>query len=424
MPPWIIINSDIMDSNNGSTTPGSQIRDYLKERLKPPVLVMALMVGLLFEQLNSIKGELLPEGYPELIPADYTKWMVILLGLGLAALVFRPPRGLFYALVALVLLVHVFFYTQRISRLDQDGISNRDDAVELTAQALLRLENPWSNVPELGMRATSGPASILFAVPFVLVFNDINWLAALFWLLLFLFLLWGDLTRRNHTFPLLVLLFVLGFLGFTHTLFWSLEELYFPFLFIALGYICTTRGRLYLTGAFLGAAVMFRLNYAFIVLGYLVWYYLNINNSWKHQLKMIAGMGIAVVLILAPFVLVGGQEFWTENAIVYALNMSGNSEWPSVNIFFRGLNFLTRQIGEGAMRFVKLGLVVALQVFFSFQLRRLRQPFFHLTLAAFLALTIAWFPPHVPKDYQLFIVIPAFMAVAYTSKKDLLNTSI
>ncbi len=413
-----------MDTNGLSSDWRSQTTGYLRERLKPPVLVVALMVGLLYQQLNGIQGDLLPEGYPELIPAEYSNWMVFLLGLGLVMLVFRPPRGLFYGLVTLILAVHVLCYTQDISRLDQDGISNRDDAVEMTARAFLRMENPWSSVPELGMKATSGPASILAALPFVLVFNDINWLAALFWFALFGLLLVGDLRGCNRTFPVLVMLFVIGFLGFTHTLFWSLEELYFPYILVGIGYLTVTRGRFYLTGALLGAALMFRLSYAFVALGFLVWYYLNISQSGKNLLKLLAGMAAAAAVILAPFILVGGPEFWSDNAILYAFSMSANAEWPSSNIFFRGLNFLARQVGEGVLRFLKLGLVGASLLFFSFQLRRLRQPFVHITLAALLALIIAWFPPHVPKDYQLFVVIPAFMAVAYTSKKEILNNSI
>jgi hypothetical protein len=379
---------------------------------------MMLMLGLLYEQLNGITGEELPTGYSELIPAEYSKLMIYFLGLGLMILVFRPPRIVFYALMILILATHVFYYTQVISRWDQDAISNRDDAVEMTARVFTRLENPWSHVPQLGMNATTGPASILFALPFILVFNEINWLATLFWMLLFGFLLIGDVTTRNSTFPVLVLLFVLGIFSFTHTLFWSLDELYFPYLLIALAYLCITRRRLILTGVLLGAAMMFRLNYAFVVLGFMVWYYLNMNHSGKEQLKLLVGIGIAIALVVLPFVFIDGREFWSNNSIITAYSMSGTVDWSSNNIFFRGLNFLTRKLGAGAMRFVKLGLVAGILLFISLQLRRLHQPFYHVTLGSFLALTVAWFPPHLPKDYQLFFLIPAFMAIAFTSKND------
>ncbi|MCK4725257.1 MAG: hypothetical protein KAT29_05635 [Anaerolineales bacterium] len=386
----------------------SPIINYLKSRRYASVLVTMLMLGFIYQQLTgSVSNEI-----PDEVFTDYSRLKIYTTILALISLSLKFPRWTLYVLLLLMVLIQVAYFTQIISKLDHDEFSTRDAAVEMTTQAFLQGKNPWNNVYELSVPATTGPASILFALPTILAFGEINWLAFFFWCVFFVILLIGDIQEENNTFPILVMLFVIGIFGYTHTLNWSLEEFYFPYLFIMFAYWSIIRSRYVLSGILLAVAILFRLNYVFIVLGFLMWYCIYKEFSVKIFLKIGIGAIIATIIILTPFILIGGRDFLEYNPFSSAVAMSGLVNWPANNVFFRLLNFLGRMVGEDWMRIIKLVMLVMLMSITSLSLRRLHHPFIHITFAAFLTITVAWISPELPNDYILFFIIPAFIAIS------------
>jgi hypothetical protein len=143
------------------------------------------------------------------LPGHYLQVMIYAVLFSLTALLLGLPRFVLYVGILILLIAHVFFYTQEISRYDQDEYSTRDDAAEMTTRAFLQGKNPWNHVSELGVSATTGPASILLAIPFVAAFGEINWMSFLFWVLMFAVLLIGDIREENDSFPILALIILL-----------------------------------------------------------------------------------------------------------------------------------------------------------------------------------------------------------------------
>ena len=383
-------------------------KEYLKSRGYSYVFVGMLMFGFLYQQLTGITSYDIARE----ILLNYSRLMIYTSFVGLISLFFKFPRWIFYAVLLLMALVHITFFTQVISKLDHDEFSTRDAAVEMTTQALLLGNNPWNNVSELGVAATTGPASILLAIPVVLVFGEINWLALLFWCIFFVILLVDDIQEMNNTFPVLIMLFVIGLLGFTHTLYWSLEEFYFPYLFIMFAYWSIIKSRHMLAGFLLAVAVLIRLNYIFIIIAFLLWYGTYKKFITKDFIKIGIGSMIAAIIIITPFILIGDTDFVNYNPFRTAFALSNLAEWPANNLFYQLLNFLGRNVSETWLRIIKLLVVVGLLTIASRYLRKLPHPFVHITIAAFLTVTVAWISPDLPNDYILLIAIPAFIAVS------------
>jgi hypothetical protein len=370
-------------------------------------MLVLLLVANLYEQVTSLSEKN--------APAPYTSLMLLFLLITLAALVFRLPRWVVYLTLSTLLLIHIAFYTFEISRLEQDRASTRDAAVELSAQAFLRRENPWSHV-QLNVPVSTGPASVLLALPFVALFGNINALTFIFWVAFLLILLVADLQRGNRTFPLLALLSVSGIFGFRHTLYWSLEELYFPILLFAFAYLCLQRNGFLLAGALLFTTAMFRLNYVFLIIAFLLWYFYHCSTPLKGLIWMTLGGILASLLVLAPFIIVAGKEFVHQNPFLFALKASGSTDWTPNNPIFISLRLLSRLVGSRAMRLVKLLLIVPPLMWFSWKAPDLDHPFWHLTLAALLTLLFAWFPSSLPTDYELFLILPAFLGIAFSDR--------
>lgn len=151
---------------------GEKVSNYLKSRKVPYAISVLLILGFLYQQLTGILFKK--------VPIDYSRMLIYTLLICLAILIFKLPRIVYYLAISIVLIIHLFYFTQIISNLNQDQYSSRDDAVELTTKAFISGENPWNNVPELDVPATTGPASILFALPTVLLFGKINYLTFVF----------------------------------------------------------------------------------------------------------------------------------------------------------------------------------------------------------------------------------------------------
>lgn len=306
----------------------------------------------------------------------------------------------------MALAIHVVAYVQIVANGAHDPQSTRDTAVELGAMALLRGENPWS--VDLGVPMTTGPTSILLAAPFVAVFGEINWLSCGFWFAFFGALLWFDVRSSSNAWPALVALFLLGVLDFDYTLYWSLEEFYFPVVYLAAAYALATRSRWFFVGACLAAAVLTRPNYLLHAMAFALWYApTDEPDRRRHGAQIAAGFVLASALILTPFLVVGGSHFVAENPWRTALHF-GAGGWPEYNPLYRGLNELG--IGPLTKGFAALGAMVAT----SWALRGAAHPFWHLVVAGLAAHTFVWVPlsPYAAKDYSLIVVLPAMLGAA------------
>jgi hypothetical protein len=388
---------------------GDKLSSYLKSRKIPYAISLLLILGFLYQQLTGILFKK--------VPIDYSRLMIYALLICLAILLFKLPRIVYYLAISLVLIIHLFYFTQFISNLDQDQFSTRDDAVELSTRALINGENPWNNVPDLDVPATTGPASILFALPSVLIFGKINILTFVFWIVFFLILLFGDIGKENNTFPILVMLFVIGIFEFSHSLFWSLDELYFPFALIPIAVWGARRKRWILVGIILSSTIFFRLNYIFVVIGFLLWFLFNEEYQLSDLWKIGLGAVIAGVIILLPFIIVGGQDFLNHNPFIFALSIVDSVSLPNNNIFYQGLNYIGNILGFRVLQILKLVFILGVMLLIAVRLRNIRHPYWHVTAGAFLAQSIAWVSLQFPKDYALFFVLPVFLAISNTKKE-------
>jgi hypothetical protein len=394
---------DLITQMVKSFLPEASIR-YLNSPIAYPYILMMLILGLLYERVNGIhySGRL----------------TILLLFICIVMLWIKYPRYMIYGVLFVLLAAHVYAYTQRFSKGDFDIKSTRDEAVEETVKAFVHGINPWNHVyvgpPGEKVNASSGPASILFAMPVVLLFGEINWLAFLFWMLFFCALLIGDLKEQNKTFLILILLFMAGIFSSNITLQLGLDELYFPYLFIIVAIWLLNRKQYFLAGAALFVTPLFRLNYLLILSGVLLWFLF--NKPWKKNNLVMIGLGglVITVIILLPFLIVNGKEFIQHNSISFAIYLSGEAKWPDNNLLFSTLNFLAGHTNANIMRIVKLGLFSGLMILVSLRLRHFKHPFWHVTAAAFLSITITWLPSYSPIDYELLALVPAFLAVAYS----------
>ena len=388
---------------------GEKVSTYLKSRKIPYAISVLLILGFLYQQLTGILFKK--------VPIDYSRMLIYTLLICLVILLFKLPRFVYYLAISIVLIIHLFYFTQIISNLNQDQYSSRDDAVELTTKAFINGENPWNNVPDLDVPATTGPASILFALPTVLLFGKINYLTFVFWIVFFFILLLGDLSKENNTFPVLVLLFVIGVFEFSHTLFWSLDELYFPCVLIPISFWFALRKRWILVGIILSSIIFFRLNYIFVVIGFLLWFLFNEDYQLKDLLKMGLGAVIAGLIILLPFIIVGGQDFLNHNPFIYAFSLVESGSLPNNNILYQGMNYIGKILGFRLLQVMKLVFILGVMLLLAVRLRSVKHPYWHITAGAFLAQTIAWVSLQFPKDYELFFVLPLFLAISNTNKE-------
>ena len=333
----------------------------------------------------------------------------------------RAPRWSCYALLAATLLVVTTISVFQVSTGGQDPRSTRDDAVEIAAHSLLAGDNPWT-AAKISVPITTGPASILLALPWVALFGRVNELTFVFYVLFFAFLLAGDLRYRNGTFLPLGLFICLGEFGFEHTRYWSLEELYWPYAALGLAWVLVGRGALVAAGACLGFAVCARVSYAFPVFGFLCWYTRGGRGSVSGLVRLGIGAVAGTAVVLAPFVIVAGWTLLTANPLAWAIFLSAGS-WPDTNLVFRLLNRAADVAGPVLFSRLKSLLALALMWLGAERLRRadLLHPFWHLALGGFVA-DLLVYRVDVLNDYVLFFVVPAFMAIAH-SPSPLLGTT-
>ena len=377
--------------------------------LKSPIRFFGIPVALILVYIYEILTK--PDPYPNAFG------VVLLLVITVCLIIFRRPRWITYAFLLIALTAHIFVFENLISKGEQDPVSTRDEAVEVAARSILDGQNAWNK--DVGAPITTGPASILIALPFIFMFGEINWLSFLFWMIFSLILLWFDLRHQNNSWPVMAMFIILGYFGIGQTLYWSLDELYYPFLYLTLAYFLVGQGNFFIVGMLTAAVLLSRFSYFFMIIGFGLWILFNFPLNGRHLFKMGLGFILGAVAILLPFVIVGGKDFWINNSWNVAFNISGGT-WPDNNLFFKFLNHLNTQFGPVAMRWVKLGLTLSFMIPLSWGLRLLKvpHPFWHITFGAFLAHTIVWLPVHLPVDYALIFVLPAMLAISNTPIND------
>lgn len=375
--------------------PRSDRAAYLRERMRPTPLVVLLLLAM---------------AYPFAAGESQAAVFLALCALG-GLVIARAPRWACYAAMSVVMLVLVWEYVFVISTGPQDSQSDRDEAVELAAQAFLAGTNPWARPTQLGTPISTGPASVLVALPSVLATRQINPASFLFYVLLLAVLCAADLSYRNDTFLPLGLLFTSGLLGFQHALYWSLDELAWAYLALALGWWLLGTGWPMGAGACLAFALCSRVSYAFPVFAFLCWYWYAPRPP--HTLvRVVAGTILGIGLIVAPFLVIGGRDLLAHNPFPVAGHKL-TAQWPSTNPIFRALNASLGSVGPGPDAVIKTVLALAAIWYGS---KRVgsggpAHPFWHMCFAALIANFLVY-PARLSDDYTLFFAVPAFVAIA------------
>jgi hypothetical protein len=319
----------------------------------------------------------------------------------------RVPRGVVYAAILLGVLWWVSDYVFIYAHGGQDKGADRDDAVEIGARALGAGKNPWHKHSILGLPITTGPTSLLLALPFVALSNSIDALTFAFWALFLVLLALGDVRTQNRTFPFLAGFLLLPFSGFSHTLFWALDELYYGAILVAALWLLMESQRLFLAGALAGLIALGRLSYSFGLLAFGIWWLLARRPRPREILRLFFG-GVAVaVALLVTFRLAAGKGIWREN---FLHNLPQEPLVTGSNALATALAGLLARLGGSV--WVATLMVIALIIPISIALRHERQPFLLFGIGMLLAHTIA-FAPGQPLDYMLAVLIPGMYAVAY-----------
>ncbi len=351
-------------------------------------------------------------GYSFAVQPAWQFALVLLAAVVLSA-VFGAKRHTVYALLFLLLVWFAGQYCLSIATGPHDGGSDRDEAVEIASRALLRGENPWAQSTGVSGEITTGPASVLIGVPFVLADGDIDLLRFAFWCSFFGCLLWGDLSRRNQSFVGLGLLFLTGILGFHHTMHWSLEELYFGYLILFGAWVAYGVGALSSMGALAGVALMVRLAYAFPVFGLLVWWVIRDRPSPGLLGRFFGGILVGVAGTVVPILLAVGTDVLGRNPFVRASGMLVEP-LPSSNLLFEGINTVSEAAGSlGGLLRATLVCGAVGGIAWLLRDRSPSHPFWHIAWASFGGmLLISGFGK--AQDYTLFFAIPAFLAVSHS----------
>lgn len=178
---------------------------------------------------------------------------------------------------------------------------------------------------------------------------------------------------------------MIGIFEFSHTLFWSLDELYFPYVLLPIAFWLALRKKWILAGMILSSTIFFRLSYTFIVIGFLLWFLFNEDYQIKDLWKIGFGAVIAGIIILLPFIIVGGQDFLNHNPFIYAFSLVESGSLPNNNIIYKGFNFIGNILGFRLLQVMKLVFILGVMLLLAVRLRSVKHPYWHITAGAFLA---------------------------------------
>jgi hypothetical protein len=367
--------------------------EYLAERSSLPTLSLLFLALVMYR----------------FIPLQYPMSLIGYAALALAAVsALRPPRRVTYVALAATFLVIAAVMVFSVSTGPQDRLSDRDDGAETAAAALLHKANPWQARSILGLPITTGPTGIVLSVPSVWLTGRINLAAFVFWAAFLVVLLLADFQHRNRSFGLLVPLLLLPELAVVHTFYWSLEELYFPLVFVALAAWALARDRPFAAGACAACVVLGRLNYALAMAGLFFWMVVTRPRPLRPALRFIAGAALAALLLLLPFILTQGAALLRHNFVAIALETAQRTGAARTALWWlntRG-SLLNNALLGGA-------LLLALYLLARLTARRTPHPLWHVSAGALLTQLTLFFPG-APNDYLLMVIGPALFAVAFT----------
>lgn len=291
---------------------------------------------------------------------------------------------------------------------DQDAYSDRDDAVEIGASALLHGENPWNHKSILGLPITTGPSSLLLAIPFVMTTGHINVLTVLVWTAFLVFLAVGDIRYRNNTLLKLCLLMAFPFIGFLHTWNWSLDELFYPAVLMPVLWLMFKRDRLVWAGVLAAFIALSRLSYLFAVFAIGIWWCLGGQRSRREYARIAAGVALFVLPVLALLLVIGGSDFLHANFMHTAQvrGMAEQDHWLG-RLIPGWMPWMPKSAMGNGM------LAAALVLAAGAGMRRVPHPFFHAGFAMFLAHTLCFNPGPAVYDYILAFLIPLMYGIAF-----------
>ena len=402
--------------------------EYLKSRDALPSVALLLLLGLLYQLLNQPIGvaNVTSSTDPRVMsavmllnqPIGVANATAPLLCLALVLMVVRAPRWSLYLCLLAALAAYLWVYTQVLAFSPARSGSCRDKAAIEASLALLQGMNPWNHAPKMSAPITTGAASVLLVLPAVRVFGNLAILTYVYWLGIFGFVMACDVRLRNKAFPTIAILTMTGMFGFAHTMEWRLDEIYFPYPFFLLAYYFITRRKFFVSGLFLAIPPLCRVSYGFMVVGFLLWHVFQEGPVIRNLARLVAGLLSATVVILAPFLAIGGREFWEHNFYSVTKVMGELGEWQNTNVLFQVMSRFTSWMQPAGVRILKqlLAVLVLAGVAWGLRRRKIIHPFWHITAAAFLSHTIVWHHK-LWLDYALIFIVPTYFAVALTRRE-------
>lgn len=378
---------------------------YLRERSRlPPLAVFALLYAS-FEAL--------------VWHTPHASWaLTALVTAGIAA-TFAAPRWTVYLALAVVFVL-VTSDRAESARGPQDRDSDRDEAAEQATSRLLHRQNPWSLTTKLNSPITTGPGTIILALPSVRATGKIDGLSFAFWLAMAALFLAGDLGQRNGAFPTLLLLYVIGELNLAFGQYWSHEELAYGVPLLALAWYATTRRWFVAAGALVAYAIAVRLSYAYVAVGLFGWLLFQRRTTWPQLLRMAAGaVATWVTLALLFWLVLRGHLF---DAGPFAIATAKATQgWPPDNVFYRFFGATLGRLPPQLSMVTRTALAMAAVLVPAWWRRRTpaAHPFWYLAGGQLAAFTlVSALPTRFANDYVMPLVLLGFLGVAFAPKSD------
>lgn len=338
-------------------------------------------------------------------------FLSMLLSLSLIA---KASKYVTYGLMLAVLLLNIASYTLKISDDPAiDRLADRDEMVEIAARGLLDGKNPWTLSTQLGTGFTIGPASVLIAIPAVLFFGKINILSFAFYILLTCYLLYNDYINENQTFIIAGLIMLNGSFFLQNSMFFSLDEHFFPVLYFVAAYELCRRNRSFGAGLVLSLTYLSRLSWTLPLLTFLMFY----GVQWKsdvRRVRLLSGLLIGSVIILFPFlVIVGPSSLAANNSFHTNMYLAGHGGVIDANYLMSYLNHASTVYGINSSylkALTALGVMVSLMVF-AYRYARVQSLFLYLGFSSLLSFTVIHCPLQ-SADYALAIVLPGIIHIS------------
>ncbi len=375
---------------------------YLQERRSLPPLAIFALIYTIFEAL--------------LWHTPHASWALGALVAAAIAAIASAPRWTVYLALAFAFVL-VTSDRSEAARGPHDRQSDRDEAAEQATTRFLHRQNPWLLRTSLGNQITSGPGTVVLALPWVAASGQIDGLTFLFWLTMAALFLAGDLRQHNGAFPTLVLLYLIGELNLSAGQYWSHEELAYGVPFMALAWYATTRRWFVTAGALAAYAVAIRLSYAYVGLGLLAWLVCERRATWRELARLAAGGLATLATLFVLFFIVLRQQLFVDGPFAIAAAKAAQA-WPPDNFLYVWLSATIGRLPARVGTWVRT-LLVAIALFvpaWRLRNRPAGHPFWYMAgghLAAFAL--VAAVSGRFANDYVMPLVLLGFLGVAFST---------